>query len=83
MQVASDAAKSGDPVKRKHSRKIVQKARREFEAGKAVLPTGNGQRRSEPAANAATTTKRKPLRCRPNGFGDRGAAAIDVYPLHS
>ena len=35
---ASDAAKSRDPVTRRHFRKIAQKARREIEAGKAVLP---------------------------------------------
>ena len=39
-QMASDAAKSGDPVKRRHLRKIARKARREFEAGRAVLPRG-------------------------------------------
>ena len=40
-QMASDAAKSRNPVRRRHLRKIAQKARREFEAGKAVLPRGN------------------------------------------
>ena len=39
-KMASDAAKSRDPVKRRHLRKIARKARREFEAGKAVLPRG-------------------------------------------
>ena len=38
-QMASNAAKSRDPV-RIHLRKISQKARREFEAVKAVLPRG-------------------------------------------
>ena len=39
-QMASDAAKSRDPVRRRHLRKIARKARREFEAGRAVLPRG-------------------------------------------
>ena len=39
-QVASNAAKSMHSVRRRHLRKIAHKARREFEAGKAVLPTG-------------------------------------------
>ena len=38
--MASDAAKCRDPVRRRHLRKIAQKARRGFEAGKAVLPIG-------------------------------------------
>ena len=38
--MAFDAAKSRDPVRRRHLRKIAQKPRREFEAGKAVLPRG-------------------------------------------
>ena len=40
IRTASDASKSRDPVRRRHLRKIAQKARREFEAGKAVLPRG-------------------------------------------
>ena len=39
-QMASEAAKSRDPVRGRHLRKIAQKARREFEAVKAVLPRG-------------------------------------------
>ena len=40
-QMASDAVKkSRDPVRRRHLRKIAQRARLEFEAGKAVLPRG-------------------------------------------
>ena len=35
-QKTSDAAKCRGPVKRRHLRKIAQKAQREFEAGKAV-----------------------------------------------
>ena len=38
--MASDAAQSSDPVRRRYLRKIARKARREFEAGKAVLPRG-------------------------------------------
>ena len=76
-QVASNAAKCRDPVRRRHLRKVAHKVRREFEAGKAVLPTGKvinrrvvtklGARdeRTEkirPIANAATTTKKKEWR---------------------
>ena len=39
-QMASNAVKCMDPVRRRHLRKIAQKARRDFEAGKAVLPRG-------------------------------------------
>ena len=39
-QMASDAAKSRNPVRRRHMRKIAQKSRREFGAGKAVPPRG-------------------------------------------
>ena len=38
--MASHAAKCGDLVNRRHLHKIAQKARREFEAGKAVLSRG-------------------------------------------
>ena len=38
--MTSDAAKSQDPVKRRHLRKIAQRARREFEAGQAGLLKG-------------------------------------------
>ena len=38
--MVSDAAKCREPVRRRHLRKIAQKARHEFEAGKAVLPGG-------------------------------------------
>ena len=37
-KMASDAATCRNPVKKKHLRKIVREARREFEAGRAVLP---------------------------------------------
>ena len=36
--------------------------------------------RREPTVNVVTTTRRKTLRCRPKGFGDRGQAVIDVLP---
>ena len=39
-QMASDAAKCRDSVRRRHLRKIAHKARREFEAGKGVPPRG-------------------------------------------
>ena len=39
-QMASDAAKSRDPVRRRYLRKIARKAQREFEAEKTVLPRG-------------------------------------------
>ena len=39
-QMASNAAKCRDPVRRRHLRKIALKSRREFEAEKAVLPRG-------------------------------------------
>ena len=39
-QMSSDAARSRDPVRRRHLRKIARKARREFEVGRAVLPRG-------------------------------------------
>ena len=39
-QMASDAAKCRDPARRRHLRKIAQEARRQFEAGKAVVPRG-------------------------------------------
>ena len=39
-QMASNAAKCKDPVRRRRLRKIAQRARREFEACKAVLPRG-------------------------------------------
>ena len=38
--MASEAAKCRNPVKKKQLRKIGRKARREFEAGRAVLPKG-------------------------------------------
>ena len=38
--MTSDAAKCWDPQKRRHLCKIATKARREFEAGQAVLPRG-------------------------------------------
>ena len=38
--MASNAAKCRDLVGRRHSRKIAQKARREFDAGKVVSPRG-------------------------------------------
>ena len=38
--MTSDAATRRDPVKRRHLRNFSQKARRKFEAGKAVLPRG-------------------------------------------
>ena len=38
--MASYAAKCRDPVRRRHLRKIAQHARREFQAGNAVLPRG-------------------------------------------
>ena len=99
---ASDAAKSWDPVRRRHLRKIAQKARREFEAGKAVLPRGklinrpvvtklwvNGRASvdrdewTEVRAHCERCydDKEEPLRCRPQGFNDRGAAAIGVWPV--
>ena len=39
-QMASQASKCRDPVTRRHLRKVAQKTRREFEAGKEVLPRG-------------------------------------------
>ena len=39
-QVAANATKCRDPVRRRHLRKTAQKDRREFEAGNAELPRG-------------------------------------------
>ena len=55
-------------------------------SGSMVAPVRtetNGRRRSEPIANAVTTTKRKLLRYRPKEFGDRGSVVIDGRPFRS
>ena len=39
-QMASDAVKSPDSVRRRHTRKIARKARRDFEAERVVLSRG-------------------------------------------
>ena len=40
LEMASDAAKCRNPVRRRHLRKIARKVRREFDAERAVLPMG-------------------------------------------
>ena len=48
-------------------------------AAPARIETNGQKKRSEPIANAATTTMRKLLKYRPRGFDDRGSVVIDVY----
>ena len=55
-------------------------------SGSMVAPVRtetNGRNRSEPIANAVTTTKRKLLRYRPKEFGDIGSVVIDGRPFRS
>ena len=87
--------KKNGPVKVKtpesYQRRITRDARREFEAGRAVLPRekvihrpvdvparmeASGQRRSELTVNGATMTKRKHEKCSLKGSDSRGSAAI-------
>ena len=49
--MASEAAKCRNPVRKKELRKIARKARRDFEAGRAVLPCG----KSDPQAGGHET----------------------------
>ena len=82
------------PREKKTLAQIAHRARREFEAGKAVLPKGkvintpvvtklwvNGRAsedRDEWTEGIRAHCERKLLKYRPRGFEDRGSVVIDV-----
>ena len=94
-KMASDAVECPKPVRRKHLRNIARKARREFEAERAVLPREKAVvtklwvnvRASEDSVEWTEEVRAlyercydDKARCRPKGVGDRGQAVIDMLP---